>query len=620
MTDYNVYTNNGAPAPRRKRRQSLRPAAARRAAGPPLAAAPAAGGLWPKLLKIIALAILAVISVTAGIAVGWLRSTVATVQSKDPVAVSKAAKQLTPPLPGEAVNILFIGADHSASGDPGRSDSQILVRLDPKTKSISMLSIPRDWWVDVPGVGMSKINAAYAYGGPALAVQTISRAVGLPINHFVRADFNGFWDIVKILGGVYLQVDRHYYDASSSAAHPVSILPGYQLLQSDNALHFVRFRHDQYADFGRMQRQQLFLRELQGQSRRWSDWTKLPKLLTTVTKYTLSDISSLRQLVSFASLVVQLNTSHIYQTHIEGATPMIAGQSVVVPSQQQVQTAVAQFLNPVKPPAKVTPSTVTATAPAFSVRVLNGSGKAGESTSVASQLVALGYQAASGGNADSFTYTSSVVSAPASLAAPAQNLAHLFAPATVQVAAQSSSLGDGITVTIGSSFGGQIAATAQPVQSAAPAALQLQHNTVFDRAAWQQVAAQARMPVLAPTVWADGFTYSSDMPFRSYRVDIGKGRTVPAVVAVITAPASVDPHQGAFDIQEIQWTKAPILAKPMHALVVKGRRYSLFFSGDKLTMVAWTIGSSAYWVTNTIDNALPNNFILALATSFKPVK
>jgi LCP family protein required for cell wall assembly len=582
-------------------------------------AAPAAGGLWAKLLKIIALAILAVVSVTAGIAFGWLQSTVATVQSKDPVAVSKAAKQLTPPLPGEAVNILFIGADHSASGDPGRSDSQILVRLDPKTKSISMLSIPRDWWVDVPGVGMSKINAAYAYGGPALAVQTISRAVGLPINHFVRADFTGFWDIVKILGGVYLQVDRHYYDASSSAAHPVSILPGYQLLQSDSALHFVRFRHDQYADFGRMQRQQLFLRELQGQSRRWSDWTKLPKLLTTVTKYTLSDISSLRQLISFASLVVQLNTSHIYQTHIEGATPMIAGQSVVVPSQQQVQTAVAQFLNPVKPPAKVTPSTVSVTTPAFSVRVLNGSGRAGESTSVAGQLVALGYQAVSGGNADSFTYTGSVVTAPASLAAPAQRLAHLFAPATVQTAAQASSA-HSITVTIGSSFDGQIAATAQPVQSPAPAALQLQHNTVFDRAGWQQVAAQTKMPVLAPTVWADGFTYANDMPFRSYRVDTGKGRTVPAVVAVITAPASVDPHQGAFDIQEIQWTKAPILAKPMHTLVVKGRRYSLFFSGDKLTMVAWTIGSSAYWVTNTIDNALPNDFILALATSFKPVK
>jgi hypothetical protein len=120
-----------------------------------------------------------------------------------------------------------------------------------------------------------------------------------------------------------------------------------------------------------------------------------------------------------------------------------------------------------------------------------------------------------------------------------------------------------------------------------------------------------------PTVWADGFTYDT---FRTYRVEIGHHRTVPAAVAVIKAPIGVDPKQGSFDVQEIHWTKAPILAKPTHTLVVKGRLYKLYFSGDNLTMVSWTIGHNAYWVTNTIDKAIPNEFIIALATSFKPVK
>ena len=112
---------------------------------------------------------------------------------------------------------------------------------------------------------MNKINAAYAYGGPALAVKTVSQVTGLPINHFVRADFAGFWNIVDLFGGVYLQVDHQYFHrhvATSTRATSCST--------GTPALRFVRFRHDQYGDFGRMQRQQLFMRELQRQASRWT--------------------------------------------------------------------------------------------------------------------------------------------------------------------------------------------------------------------------------------------------------------------------------------------------------------------------------------------------------------
>ena len=110
------------------------------------------------------------------------------------------------------------------------------------------------------------------------------------------------------------------------------------------------------------------------------------------------------------------------------------------------------------------------------------------------------------------------------------------------------------------------------------------------------------------------------MPFRAYTVTTDKGITVPAVVAGRAGAGDVDPKQGAFDIQEIHWTNAPALSDPTRTQVIRGRRYLLFFDSAKLHMVAWKVGDDAYWVTNTLDNALSNDFMMALATSFKPVK
>ena len=175
------------------------------------------------------------------------------------------------------MNILLIGSDKSAvPGDPGRSDTQMLVRLDPETKSISMLSLPRDLRVYIPDHGYDKMNAAYAYGGPALVIKTFRELTGLPVNHWIEVDFAGFWHVVNILGGVYIPVDHRYFVPDSADYKSIDLEPGYQLVRGKQALNFVRFRHDQKGDFTRMQRQQLFLKEMQRQSGRWSgDWTKV---------------------------------------------------------------------------------------------------------------------------------------------------------------------------------------------------------------------------------------------------------------------------------------------------------------------------------------------------------
>ena len=211
----------------------------------------------------------------------------------------------------------------------------MLVRLDPDTKSISVLSIPRDLRVDIPGVGYNKMNAAYFFGGPSLVVETFSNVTGLPINHFVETDFEGFRHAVNILGGIYIPVDRRYYNATDNSYQKLDIAPGYRLLQGGDALHFVRFRHDEKGDFGRMQRQQLFLRETQRQSGRWSeDWQKVTRLIRALTQETTSDINSLKRLKPLVELGFQVDTSKVYSVHLEGDTPTIDGISYVVPSQE----------------------------------------------------------------------------------------------------------------------------------------------------------------------------------------------------------------------------------------------------------------------------------------------
>ncbi|MGO8684902.1 MAG: LCP family protein [Thermoleophilia bacterium] len=622
MADYTRYRAGGTSEHVR------RGATKSRNSGPPGPyQEPRGGHLWAKVLKLIVLTIVAVVGLTGGIAFGWLQHTTQKLATNHPALVQQAIKQLAPPLPGQAQNILVMGADSSDN-----SDSVEIVRLDPQTKSISMLSVPRDLWVNIPGIGMSKINAAMPYGGPALAIKMIEQVTGIPINHFMTINFTGFWDIVKILGGVYLQIDRQYSDLINGQ-NTVLAQPGYQLADSYTAMHYVRFRHDQYLDFGRSKRQQIFITQLQRQAVRWRSWTELPKLVATISQHADSDISSLRQLLSIASLVLQMNTSHIYTTRIEGLTPTIDGQDVVTDTPAQIQAAVQHFLHPTLPPTSVTlpqakttpkPKATASTLPAstaFAISVLNGSGKAGAAASTSSALVAAGYRATAAGNAASFTFTDTLIAAPASLAGQARSLAKLLAPATVQLTAGSSAT---VTVTVGSLFNGQLATsgspTPTPTTTATGSTVQMLANTTYDLSAWRQAASQARLPVMVPTVWASGFTFDNTLPFRAYSANAGGGKMVPAFVAVLRAPASVDPQAGTFDIQEIHWSNPPYLLDPTLTKTVGSRRYLFYYDESHLTAIAFVSGDNAYWVTNTLNNDLPNNFLIDLAMSLQPLK
>jgi LCP family protein required for cell wall assembly len=147
----------------------------------------------------------------------------------------------------------------------------MLMRVIPDTQTISLLSIPRDLMVDIPGYGVARMNAAHVYGdlyrslgsGMTLATQTVSKAVGVPIDYTVVIDFQGFISAIDALGGVTVSVPKALYDAKFPTMDygfkEVSFVPGQTVMDGYTALTYSRIRHPDN-DFERMTRQQAVLR------------------------------------------------------------------------------------------------------------------------------------------------------------------------------------------------------------------------------------------------------------------------------------------------------------------------------------------------------------------------
>jgi polyisoprenyl-teichoic acid--peptidoglycan teichoic acid transferase len=199
--------------------------------------------------------------------------------------------------PGQPQTLLLIGSDQryvdKRDKNPVRSDTMMLARLDPDKGATALLSVPRDLKVEIPGYGTDKINAAYALGGPTLAVRTVRRIFDMPIHHVVTVNFGGFRRAVDRLGCVYMDVDRRYFNDNTGPGPDYAVIdikPGYQKLCGQDALDYVRHRHSD-DDFGRAARQQEFLsaaKDQIGLSQIFSDREELVRIFG---RYTQTDIS-----------------------------------------------------------------------------------------------------------------------------------------------------------------------------------------------------------------------------------------------------------------------------------------------------------------------------------------
>ena len=163
----------------------------------------------------------------------------------------------------------------------GMSDVMLLIRFDPATKKVAVLSIPRDSRVNIQGVGKTKINFANYVGGASLSAQTVSQVLGdIPIDRYIRFNVSGFGKLIDALGGVDVFVPKKMKYQDDSQRLYINLNAGQQKLNGSKAIQYMRYRHDDLGDIGRVQRQQSFFRAFIEQKLKPEAIAKFPEILT----------------------------------------------------------------------------------------------------------------------------------------------------------------------------------------------------------------------------------------------------------------------------------------------------------------------------------------------------
>lgn len=205
----------------------------------------------------------------------------------------------------ERVNILLLGGDARDADENGvaRSDSMLVASFDPVTKKAHLFSVLRDTYARIEDHGKGRINSAITMGGPNLAMKTVGDLLGLEIQYYVYTDFEGFKSLIDTIGGIYFDVekDMHYTDNADGNRYDIDLKQGYQLLDGDKALQYVRFRHDAMSDYTRTERQRNFLKAVASELQSGWNLIRMKEILESVSPYietnlTVADMLKLGQL------------------------------------------------------------------------------------------------------------------------------------------------------------------------------------------------------------------------------------------------------------------------------------------------------------------------------------
>jgi len=220
------------------------------------------------------------------------------------LGVGASAAGLGPHLQ-QPMNLLLMGQDISYSGPAtpvfswkGNTDTMMLVRFDPPAKRVTVLSLPRDTYATIPGHGSLKLNAANPLGGPELAQNAVAGLLDISVDHYALVNVVAVQDLVNTLGGVEVYVPQEMdYDDRAANLH-IHFKVGKQTMTGEQAMAYLRFRHDRIGDIGRVQRQQAFLESLLAKTKDPGVWLKAPQLFATLnanirTSLSQSDLAEL---------------------------------------------------------------------------------------------------------------------------------------------------------------------------------------------------------------------------------------------------------------------------------------------------------------------------------------
>jgi LCP family protein required for cell wall assembly len=582
-----------------------------------------------------------VVAFVAGLYLWYHQDVVAAVQARSTDV--KAAKRFlgdVPP-PGHAAIALVIGYDHranEASTQPSRSDTVMLLRTDPATETISMLSFPRDMLVNVhcPGHGVyaAKINAAYSNCGAKGTVQTVTDLIGLPINYLITVNFRGFKQVVNKLGGVWIDVDRRYFNNNAGLSPSfgyatINLQPGYQLLTGGSALDYVRYRHTD-SDLFRVARQQQFVKAMKYQFGHNFSLLKAPGIIRALVKNMEvasgggGEVSG-HTILSYARFLYGLPHGHFIQTQLQG----LSGYADLRTDPTNIQAAVQNWLTPDVESAKVANAValgnkVHATTPKpaeTTITVLNGNGIVGSAGNAGYALSQRGYHMLSPppnatGNAPSFDYFHTTVYWNPRVKrseAAAQSVAKLFAPADVKrVTAPVAPLGNGamLVVVVGQTFSGTIAPAPPPQVPATRQPAHVTSNSYDTAGPLRSLEKKVGFRLMTPTVIESSSAPDRLKAMYAYRIQ-DKNHAVRLVFRT---------GGGAYwGIEETNWPDAPVLSDRSFRHDLGGREFDFHYNGPKLHMIVLRQGDVSYWVVNSLLDDISNETMIAIAKGLRPL-
>lgn len=245
------------------------------------------------------------------------------------------------------INILLLGIDERRN-DIGRSNVTCVVTVDNDAKNVSMLWIPRDSRVNIPGHEWNKIGHAYAYGGHQLSERTVSDLLGIPIDYYMAINMDGFKKVIDALGGVDINVEKrmYYYDPYDKGEVDndglIDLHPGMQHMDGNTALEYVRFRHDEMGDIGRIERQQKFAKALLADITTPAVITKVPSVIKEANSVFKTDMP-VSEMLNLAAIINDAYKQGLKTNTVPGKPVYIDDISYWLPDIAKMRKQVAQL-------------------------------------------------------------------------------------------------------------------------------------------------------------------------------------------------------------------------------------------------------------------------------------
>jgi LCP family protein required for cell wall assembly len=480
----------------------------------------------------------------------------------DATPAFKATPQVTVPDPGSAQTILLVGSDHRAH-TPFRdvnTDTMMLVRMDPVSSTINLLSVPRDLKVQIPEGGAlvtNKLNSAYFYGGPNLLIKILQQQVfpGLKVNHVIDVGFGGFEKMINAIGCVYTDVDHRYYNNTAVTDYSsIDIQPGYQKLCGADALSFVRFRHSD-SDIVRNARQQDFIRWAKSQFSQDQILTQRGTLLrifgnnatTDHNLHTTDGLINLFDLVAFSAV------------HSIKQFPFPAIELPCAPAAPTQGTAAA---------AAQTPCYVTADA-------------------IAEQHVFQQFMTPT----KVAPAPSSTPSGPARASGPSKPKSGRGGGGGANAPGLTLDVSDGLA----------------QARALAPTGIPIYFPKLIQASSRYCSSTTYVCPLEAPS--------PGSYP-RAYLLHDRQGVAHYAYRMTLVMNPALGQYYG---VQGTTWQNPPILSSPSGTKTVNGKQLLLFTNGSKVSVVAWKTPQAVYWISNTLTDDLTNQQMVAIAASLTKV-